>query len=78
MKECLTVYFKNYISNRKLIPLLDLRGLYDYENLKYFQHKSADSQRALVLTLGDTVKEMVIEKANKAEAFGLLADNFRH
>lgn len=46
--------------------------------IKYFQHKSAGSQRALVLTLGDTVKEMVIQKANKAEAFGLLADNFRH
>lgn len=72
-----TAYFlmKNFVSNRKLLPLLDMiENVYDYENLKYFQHKSAGSQREIFLTLGDTVRESVVEKVNKVQAFGLLTD----
>lgn len=43
-----TVYFllKNFVSNRKLVPLLDMvENVFDYKDLKYFTHKSAGSQR---------------------------------
>lgn len=72
-----TVYFlmKNFVSNRKLLPLLDMiENVFEYENLRFFNHKSAGSQRDFFLLLGDTVKDSVIEKAHKAQAYGLLTD----
>ena len=72
-----TAYFlmKNFIANRKLLPLLNLiENVYEYENLKYFQHTSAGAQREIFITLGETVKDLVVTQAKKADAFGLLTD----
>ena len=51
-----------------------IENVYEYENLKYFQHTSAGAQREIFITLGETVKDLVVTQAKKADAFGLLTD----
>ena len=72
-----TVYFlmKSFISNNKLQPMLDhIEKVYDYNDLKFFDHKSAEVQREIFLTLGQTVKDLMIQQAKNASAYGLLTD----
>ena len=72
-----TVYFimKNFISNHKLLPMLDMdENVYEYEHMKYFDHRSPASQREIFISVGETVKSSVVEQAKKAQAFGLLTD----
>ncbi|XP_052261749.1 E3 SUMO-protein ligase KIAA1586-like [Dreissena polymorpha] len=66
---------KTHPTIRKLLPVLSMiENVYDYQNLKYFDHKSVGSQREFFLTLGATVKESVMEKVKKSAAFGILSD----
>ena len=46
-----TAYFlmKNFMPVRKLLPVLSMiENVYDYQNLKYFDHKSVGSQRVFL------------------------------
>ena len=66
---------KNFISNHKLLPMLDMvENVYEYEHMKYFDHRSPASQREILISVGETVKSLVVEQAKKAQALGLLTD----
>lgn len=72
-----TAYFlmKNFMPIRKLTSMLSMiETVYDYQNLKYFDHNSVGSQREFFLILGKAVKERVVEKVKKCGAFGILTD----
>ena len=66
---------KNFIANHKLLPMLDLvEHVYEYENLKYFDHRSPALQREIFIAVGEAVKSSVLEQAKQAQAYGLLTD----
>ena len=72
-----TAFFlmKEFIANRKLIPLISfMEKVLGISQLKHFSHRSQGSVREIYLTLGDTVKQTLLKKARKAKSFGLLMD----
>ena len=72
-----TAFFlmKEFIANRKLIPLISfMEKVLGISQLKHFSHYSQGSVREIYLTLGDTVKQTLLKKARKAKSFGLLMD----
>lgn len=72
-----TAFFlmKEFIANRKLIPLLSfMENVLGLSPLKHFSHRSQGSVREIYLALGKTVKRNLLEKARKAKSFGILID----
>jgi len=66
---------KQKISKRKLTPFLEFleqRGLND---IQYFRHRSEYSVREVFLTIGMTIKEMILENVREAGIYGFLADD---
>ena len=62
---------KEEIPNQKLTSLLDLLGV---SEMKYFQHRSRPSLREMFITLGDSIREIILQKVKQAKSFGFLAD----
>ena len=72
-----TAFFlmKEFIANRKLIPLLSfMENVLGLSQLKHFSHRSQGSVREIYLALGETVKRNLLEKARQAKSFGILID----
>ena len=72
-----TAFFlmKEFIANRKLIPLISfMEKVLGISQLKHFSHRSQGSVREIYLTLGDTVKQNLLKRARNAKSFGLLMD----
>lgn len=72
-----SAYFlmKNFIANRQLIPLLTfIEKIFNVETLKYFQHRSAECQTEIFTTLGEAMREMLLNDVRKSPAFGILTD----
>lgn len=72
-----SAYFlmKEFIANRKLIPLLNfIEIIFEVDTLKYFMHRSGKCQSEIFLTLGETMKEEMRRRARKSNAFGILTD----
>ena len=72
-----TAFFlmKEFIANRKLIPLISfMEKVLGVSQLKHFSHRSQGSVREIYLTLGDTVKQNLLKRAINAKSFGLLMD----
>ena len=66
---------KEFIANRKLIPLISfMEKVLGISRLKHFSHHSQGSVREIYLSLGDAVKQTLLKKARKAKSFGLLMD----
>ena len=66
---------KHEISNRKLIPFLEFLEQVGLEDIQYFKHRSEYSVRERILTIGRTIKEMILEQVREAGIYGLLADD---
>lgn len=72
-----TAFFlmKEFIANRKLIPLISfMEKVLGMSQLKHFSHRSQGSVREIYLALGETVKENLLKKARNAKSFGMLVD----
>ncbi|VDI37058.1 Hypothetical predicted protein [Mytilus galloprovincialis] len=72
-----SAYFlmKEFVANKKLLPLLQfIEKIFEVEHLKFFQHRSARSQTEIFRTLGDVMKEIMLENVRKSNAFGLMTD----
>ena len=72
-----TAFFlmKEFIANRKLIPLISfMEKVLGISQLKHFSHRSQGSVREIYLSLGDAVKQTLLKKVRKAKSFGLLMD----
>ncbi|KAK3703202.1 hypothetical protein QZH41_004969 [Actinostola sp. cb2023] len=65
---------KEEIANQKLISLLDLLENLGVSELKYFQHRSRPSLREMFVTLGETIKEIILQRLKQVKSFGILAD----
>ena len=66
---------KQEISNRKLVPLLEFLELIGLKQIGDFQHRSEHSLRQIFTTIGETIKESVVERVTQAGLFGILADD---
>lgn len=64
---------KHEISNRKLIPFLEFLEQVGLKDIQYFKHRY--SVREIYLTIGQTIKEMILEQVREAGIYGLLTDN---
>jgi len=60
--------------NQKLIWLLDLIENLGVNELKYFQHRSRPSLGEMFLTLGETMKEIILQWLKQVKSFRILAD----
>ena len=72
-----SAYFlmKNFIANRQLIPLINfIEKIFNVENLKYFQHRSVECQTEIFTTLGEVMRDMLLNDVRKSPAFGILTD----
>ena len=72
-----TAFFlmKEFIANRKLIPLISfMEKVLGISQLKHFSHRFQGSVREIYLSLGDAVKQTLLKKVRKATSFGLLMD----
>lgn len=72
-----TAYFlmKHFIPNRNFVPLIDfMEKTIGQADLQHFQHRSQGSTRDIFLILGETVKELLLERVRMAEAYGLMTD----
>ena len=65
---------KEEISNRKLIPLLELLENLGVSELKYFPHRFRPSVQEMFITLGESIQEIIPERIRRANSFGILAD----
>lgn len=52
---------KHKISNRKLTPFLEFLEQIGLNDIQYFRHRSEYSVREVFLTIGMTIKEMILE-----------------
>jgi len=71
-----TAFFlmKEFIANRKLIPLISfMEKVLGISQLKHFSHRFQGSVTEIYLSLGDAVKQTLLKKARKATSFGLQA-----
>lgn len=66
---------KHEISNWKLIPFLEFLEQVGLNDIQYFRHRSEYSVREVFLTIGMTIKEMILENVREAGIYGLLADD---
>ncbi|VDI55299.1 Hypothetical predicted protein [Mytilus galloprovincialis] len=72
-----TAYYlmKSFIANRQLLPLLNfIEKIFHVEDLKYFNHRSAECQSEIFMTLGETMKKSLLSDVKKSPAFGILTD----
>ncbi|XP_052241120.1 zinc finger protein 862-like isoform X2 [Dreissena polymorpha] len=72
-----TAYFqmKSFIANQHFIPLLThIQTTFGVENLKYFDYNSKGSHQEIFQTLGQALKNDVINKVKSAGAYGVLTD----
>ena len=63
---------KQEISNRKMIPLLEFLEQVGVKDMQYFRHRSV---RDIFLTIGQTIKEIILERIREAGIYGLLVDD---
>ncbi|XP_006818180.1 zinc finger protein 862-like, partial [Saccoglossus kowalevskii] len=56
---------------RGLIELLEASGV---DELKYFEHRSRRSVREILITIEETIRELILDRLQNVNAFGLLAD----
>ena len=68
-------FAKHEISNRKLIPFLEFLEQVGLKDIQYFKHRSEYLVREIFLTIGRTIKEMILEQVREAGIYGLLADD---
>lgn len=72
-----TAYFqmKSYIANSHYFPMLThIEKVFRVENLKYFTYRSRGAQQEIFLTLGQSLKNDIINKVKLASAYGILTD----
>ena len=66
---------KHFIPNNNFVPLIDfMEKIIGQADFQYFQHRSQGSARDIFIILGETVKEMLLEKVQTAEACGIITD----
>ena len=66
---------KHKISNRKLIPFLEFLKQVGLNDIQYYRHHSEYSVREVFLTIGMTIKEMILENVRVAGIYGLFAND---
>ncbi|CAG2239554.1 unnamed protein product [Mytilus edulis] len=72
-----TAYYlmKSFIANRQLLPLLNfIEKIFMLEDLKYFNHRSAECQSEIFYDFGETMKKSLLSDVKKSPAFGILTD----
>ena len=71
-----TVYWlaKQEVANEKFESLLTFVEKIGVDDMKFFQHRSRSSTREMFLTLGRVIKSALLQRLEKAKAFGLLTD----
>lgn len=72
-----TAYFlmKRFIPNSNFLPLIEvMEQSIGQTDLKYFQHRSQGSSREIFLTIGETMKEQILEKVRDSGPYGLMTD----
>ena len=72
-----TAYFlmKEIVPNRKCIPLIKfMTDIIGVKELRHFEYRSQVSLREIFLTIGKTMKEIILTKAQKATYFGIMTD----
>lgn len=63
------------IANLKINKLMKFIEHVGLKDLKYFSHRSAGSQREVLLTLSDTLKNGLIKKLQSSNCYGLMIDD---
>ena len=58
-----------------MIPLLEFLEQAGLKEMQYFRHRSEYSLREIFLTIGLTIKKMILEKVQEAGIYGLLVDD---
>ena len=66
---------KQEISNRKAAHLNELIALQGSNKIKYFQHRSQQVQKEMMLVLEVAVCKSFLSEAQRARCFGLLLDD---
>lgn len=62
------------IANAKYVPLLEFLDGVGVDEISTFKHRSQGSIREIFLTIGATIKEMVLDRV-QGESYGLLVDD---
>ena len=65
---------KQEISNKKLLPLIDLIEYLGVKELKFFEYRSCPSIPEMFLMIGQTLRELLSAHVRKGNAYGILAD----
>lgn len=63
------------IANFKIMKLLKFIEHIGLKDLKFFSYRSAVSQREILLTISDTLKNSLIEKLQSVNFYGLMIDD---
>jgi hypothetical protein len=63
------------IANFKINKLMKFMEHIGLKDLKYFSHRSAGSQREVLLTLSDTLRSDLIKKLQSSNCYGLMIDD---
>lgn len=63
------------IANFKINKLLQFVEHIGLNDLKYLNHRSAGSQKEIILTISDTLKSGLIEKLQKVNCYGLMIND---
>ena len=63
------------IANFKILKLLKFIDYIGLKDLKFFSHRSAGSQREMLLTISDTLKNALIEKLQSVNFYWLMIDD---
>lgn len=66
---------KHEISNRKFISFLEFLEQVGLKDIQYFKHRSEYSVREIYLTIGQTIKEIILEQVREAGIYDLFADD---
>lgn len=65
---------KEFIANRKLLPLIDFMEMLGLSDVKHFQHRSPGSIKEIFLTIGEVIKQDLLNKVKDAQCFSLMTD----
>lgn len=65
---------KEEIPNQKLISLFSLLENLGASELKYSQHRYKPSVCKMFITLGESVREIMLERIRRVKSLGILAD----
>lgn len=62
---------KEEVANKKFAALLETTELLGLSTMKFFNHRSADATREMLLILGQVIKNATLEKVKTAGCFAL-------